>query len=65
MMQQAFVDIGNSDLLIAKVSEKAIGAGIEIGYAIAAKHVVFYKTGENLTKKTSPLYPALPDESLY
>lgn len=46
MMQQAFVDIGNSDLLIAKVSEKAIGAGIEIGYAIAAKHVVFYKTGE-------------------
>jgi hypothetical protein len=31
MMQQAFVDIGNSDLLIAEVSENTTDAGIEIG----------------------------------
>ena len=42
MMQQAFVGIGNSDLLIAEVSEKASDAGIEIGYAVAAKKPVIY-----------------------
>ena len=42
MMQQAFADIDNSDLLIAEVSEKAIGVGIEIGYAVAAQKPVIY-----------------------
>ena len=42
MMQQAFADINSSDLLIAEVSEKAIGVGIEIGYAAAAQKPVIY-----------------------
>lgn len=42
MMQQAFRDISGSDLLIAEVSEKAIGVGIEIGYAAAQGKPVIY-----------------------
>jgi nucleoside 2-deoxyribosyltransferase len=41
MMQQAFADINACDLLIAEVSEKAIGVGIEIGFALGrAKPVI-------------------------
>ena len=46
MMQQAFADIDNSDLLIGEVSEKAIGVGIEIGYAVAAGKPVLYLRNE-------------------
>jgi 2'-deoxynucleoside 5'-phosphate N-hydrolase len=42
MMQQARHDIDKSSLLIAEVSEKAIGVGIEIGYAIALNKPVIY-----------------------
>ena len=42
MMQQAFADIDSADLLIAEVSEKAIGVGIEIGYAAARQKPVIY-----------------------
>ncbi len=42
MMQQAFEEIRRSDLLIAEVTEKAIGVGIEMGYAAAAKLPVWY-----------------------
>ena len=42
MMMQAFREIDGSDLLIAEVSEKAIGVGIEIGYAVARKIPVIY-----------------------
>ena len=42
MMQQAFADIDSSDLLIAEVSEKVIGVGIEMGYAVAAGKPVIY-----------------------
>jgi nucleoside 2-deoxyribosyltransferase len=42
MMQQAFRDISSSDLLLAEVSEKAIGVGIEIGYAVALGKPVIY-----------------------
>lgn len=42
MMQQAFRDISGSDLLIAEVSEKAIGVGIEIGYAAALGKPIIY-----------------------
>ena len=45
-MQQAFADIDSSDFLIAEVSEKAIGVGIEIGYAVAAKKPVIYLRNE-------------------
>jgi nucleoside 2-deoxyribosyltransferase len=42
MMQQAFTDIEACDLLIAEVSEKAIGVGIEIGYTVAKEKPVLY-----------------------
>ena len=42
MMQQAFTDIDTADLVIAEVSEKAIGVGIEIGYAVARKKPFIY-----------------------
>ena len=42
MMQQAFADINSSDLLIAEVSEKAIGVGIEMGFAVATGKPVIY-----------------------
>ena len=42
MMQQAFYDIENSDLLIAETSDKAIGIGIEAGFAKAKNKPVIY-----------------------
>ena len=42
MMHQAFTDIASADLLIAEVSEKAIGVGIEIGYAAALRKPIIY-----------------------
>lgn len=42
MMKQAFRDIARSDLLVAEVSEKAIGVGIEIGYAAALGKPIIY-----------------------
>lgn len=41
-MEVAFGEIDNADLLIAEKSEKAIGVGIEIGYAVALKKPVIY-----------------------
>ena len=42
MMQAAFAAIDRSSLLIAEVSEKAIGVGIETGYALAKQKPVIY-----------------------
>jgi nucleoside 2-deoxyribosyltransferase len=42
MMQAAFAEIDKCDLLIAEVSDKAIGIGIEVGYAKAKKKPVIY-----------------------
>lgn len=42
MMTQCMADIDKCDLLIAEVSDKAIGVGIEIGYARAKKKPVIY-----------------------
>lgn len=42
MMQQAMTDISNCDLLIAEVSEKAVGVGIEVGYAKGQQKPVIY-----------------------
>ena len=42
MMQQAFADILSSDMVIAEVSDKAIGVGIEIGYAVAVQKPLIY-----------------------
>ena len=42
MMKHAFTEISSSDLLIAEVSDKAIGVGIEIGYAAAQNKTILY-----------------------
>ena len=42
MMKKAFEEIDNSDLLIAELSTKSIGVGIEIGYAFAKEMPVLY-----------------------
>jgi nucleoside 2-deoxyribosyltransferase len=42
MMQQAMNDINRCDLLIAETSDKAIGIGIEVGYAKANNKPVIY-----------------------
>jgi nucleoside 2-deoxyribosyltransferase len=42
MMVQAFSDIEQSDFLIAETSEKAIGVGVEVGYAKAKQKPVIY-----------------------
>lgn len=42
MMQQAVTDIDNCYILIAEVSDKAIGIGIEVGYAKAKHKPVIY-----------------------
>jgi nucleoside 2-deoxyribosyltransferase len=42
MMEQAFEDISQCDLLIAETSEKAIGIGVEVGYAKAKEKLIIY-----------------------
>jgi len=42
MMKVAFEEIDNSDFLIAELTTKSIGVGIEIGYAFAKNKPVFY-----------------------
>ncbi len=42
MMQQAFLEIDRCQLLIAECTEKAIGVGIEAGYALGKGKQVWY-----------------------
>ncbi len=42
MMRQALADIDNCDVLVAEVSDKAIGIGIEAGYAKAKGKPIIY-----------------------
>lgn len=42
MMQTAFNEIDSSDFLIAELTTKSIGVGIEIGYAYARKKPIIY-----------------------
>jgi nucleoside 2-deoxyribosyltransferase len=42
MMAQAMMDIENADILIAEASTKAIGVGVEVGYAKAKNKPVIY-----------------------
>lgn len=42
MMKTAFEEIDGTDFLIAELSTKSIGVGIEIGYAYAKKKPIIY-----------------------
>ena len=53
MIQQAMRSIDESDLLIAEVSDKAIGIGIEVGYAKAKGKTVIYIRNENAEHSTT------------
>ena len=53
MMQAAFAEIDKSDLLIAEVSDKAIGIGIEAGYAKAKNKIVIYLYPTNAEYSTT------------
>ena len=52
MMKTAFNEIDKSDFLIAELTNKSIGVGIEIGYAFAKEIPIIYirkKTSESST----------------
>ena len=42
MMKIAFEEIDKSDFLIAELSKKAIGVGVEVGYAFAKQKPIIY-----------------------
>ena len=47
MMELAFAEIDKCELLIAETSDKAIGIGIEVGYAKAKNKPVIYLRNKN------------------
>ncbi len=47
MMAQAAKDISESSLMIAELTEKAIGVGLEVGYAAALKIPILYLKHES------------------
>ena len=53
MMQQAFTEIDKCGLLIAETSDKAIGIGIEVGYAKAKNKPVVYLRNKNAEHSTT------------
>lgn len=53
MMQQAIEDIDRCDLLIAEVSDKAIGIGVEAGYAKGKGKPVIYLRQKNCEHSTT------------
>ena len=53
MMQQAMASIDDCDLLIAETSDKAIGIGIEVGYAKAKVKQVIYMRNKNAEHSTT------------
>ena len=53
MMQQAMTDIDRCDLFIAEVSEKAIGVGVEAGYAKGKGKSVIYIRNSNAEHSTT------------
>jgi nucleoside 2-deoxyribosyltransferase len=53
MMQQAILSIDDCDLLIAETSDKAIGIGIEVGYAKAKGKPVIYMRSRNAEHSTT------------
>jgi nucleoside 2-deoxyribosyltransferase len=60
MMETAFVEIDKSDFLIAELTTKSIGVGIEIGYANAKGKPIIY-----LRKKGSEYSTTASGSSTY
>lgn len=53
MMQQAMKDIDDCDILLAETSDKAIGTGIEAGYAKAKQKPVIYLRSNDAEHSTT------------
>ena len=53
MMQQAFTELDKCGLLIVETSDKAIGIGIEAGYAKAKNKPVIYLRNKNAEHSTT------------
>ena len=53
MMQQAIRSIDACDLLIAETSDKAIGIGVEVGYAKAKRKPVIYMRNKKADHSTT------------
>ncbi|MCW1949019.1 MAG: nucleoside 2-deoxyribosyltransferase [Candidatus Shapirobacteria bacterium] len=53
MMDQALNKIKKSDILIAEISNKQIGIGIEVGYAKALKKYIIYIRQQNSEYSTT------------
>jgi nucleoside 2-deoxyribosyltransferase len=53
MMETAFNEINNSDFLIAELTTKSIGVGIEIGYAFAKEMPIIYLRKKNAEYSTT------------
>ncbi len=53
MMETAFNEIDNSDFIIAELTTKSIGVGIEIGYAFAKKMPIIYLRKKNAEYSTT------------
>lgn len=53
MIQTAFSEIDRSDILIAEVSTKAIGVGLEVGYAVAKNKSVWYLRNSSAPHSTT------------
>jgi nucleoside 2-deoxyribosyltransferase len=53
MMETAFREIDNSDFLIAELTTKSIGVGIEIGYAFSKNMPIIYLFKQNAEYSTT------------
>ncbi len=53
MMETAFNEIDNTDFLIAELTTKSIGVGIEIGYAFAKEIPIIYLRKKNAEYSTT------------
>ena len=53
MMHQAMLEIDSSSILFAEATEKAVGVGIEAGYAKAKKIQVIYARNKNAEHSTT------------
>ena len=53
MMSIAFEEIDNSSFLIVELSKKAIGVGIEVGYAFAKQKPIIYIKQKNANHSTT------------